>query len=160
VAWRDLLRTQTNKESNHKRHAIFILWFSQVKLVYFHVVASQWTRVALNPFQVIQWSTWIPRLFSLVFSPVCEESPQLGASRPYNDDHKRSIEVREGRATHTRLKSQHNHTHKSQLELKTQPTEFTTQMELKSLSQRIKCAKLESRSLECFLNVWVTPPYA
>jgi hypothetical protein len=37
--------------------------------------------------------------------PVCEESPQLGASRPYNDDHKRSTKVREGRATHTRLKS-------------------------------------------------------
>jgi hypothetical protein len=41
----------------------------------------------------------------LSLSPVCEESPQLGASRPYNDDHKRSTEVREGRATHTRLKS-------------------------------------------------------
>jgi hypothetical protein len=41
----------------------------------------------------------------LILSPVCEESPQLGASRPYNDDHKRSTEVREGRATHTRLKS-------------------------------------------------------
>jgi hypothetical protein len=89
--------------------------------------------------------------FFLSLSPVCEESPQLGASRPYNDDHKRSTEVREGRATHTRLKSQHNHAHKSQLELKTQPTEFTTQMELKSLSQRIKCAKLESWSLRMFL---------
>jgi uncharacterized protein YbcC (UPF0753/DUF2309 family) len=64
---------------------------------------------------------------------------------------KKSTEVREGRATHTRLKSQHNHTHKSQLELKTQPTEFTTQMELKSLSQRIKYAKLESWSLRMFL---------
>jgi hypothetical protein len=40
-----------------------------------------------------------------MISPVCEESPQLGASRPYSDDHKRSTEVREGRATHTRLKS-------------------------------------------------------
>jgi hypothetical protein len=44
-------------------------------------------------------------VFFLSLSPVCEESPQLGASRPYNDDHKRSTEVREGRATHTRLKS-------------------------------------------------------
>jgi hypothetical protein len=43
--------------------------------------------------------------FFLSLSPVCEESPKLGASRPYNDDHKRSTEVREGRATHTRLKS-------------------------------------------------------
>jgi hypothetical protein len=88
----------------------------------------------------------------LCLSPVCEESPQLGASRPYNDDHKRCMEVREGRATHTRLKSQHNHAHKSQFELKTQRTEFTTQMELKSLSQGIKCAKLESRSLIMFLE--------
>jgi hypothetical protein len=48
---------------------IFIPWFGQVILAYFHVVASQWTRVALNPFQVIQWSTWIPRFFlSLSFS--------------------------------------------------------------------------------------------
>jgi hypothetical protein len=65
------------------------------------------------------------------------------------------MEVREGRAIHTRLKSQHNHAHKSQLELKTQPTEFTTQMELKSLSQRIKCAKLESWRLRMFLECLV-----
>jgi hypothetical protein len=32
----------------------FIPWFGQVTLAYFHVVASQWTRVALNPFQVIR----------------------------------------------------------------------------------------------------------
>jgi hypothetical protein len=38
----------------HKRHTIFIPWFGQVTLAYFHVVASQWTRVALNHFQVIQ----------------------------------------------------------------------------------------------------------
>jgi hypothetical protein len=77
-----------------------------ITLAYFHVVASQWTRVALNPFQVIQWSTWIPRCSSfLSFSPVCEESPQLGASRPYNWWSQRSTEVREGRAMHTRLKS-------------------------------------------------------
>jgi hypothetical protein len=28
-----------------------------ITLAYLHVVASQWTRVALNPFQVIQRST-------------------------------------------------------------------------------------------------------
>jgi hypothetical protein len=33
---------------------IFIPWFSQVTLAYFHIMASQWTRVALNPFQAIQ----------------------------------------------------------------------------------------------------------
>jgi hypothetical protein len=88
----------------------------------------------------------------LCLSPVCEESPQLGASRPYNDDHKRCTKVRDERATHTRLNSQHNHAHKSQLELKTQRMEFTTQMELKSLSQRIECTKLESRSIRMYLE--------
>jgi ABC-type nickel/cobalt efflux system permease component RcnA len=33
---------------------------------------------------------------------------------------------------------QHNHAHKSQLELETQHMEFATQLELKSLTQRIK----------------------
>jgi hypothetical protein len=41
----------------------------------------------------------------LILSPVCEESPQLGASRPYNWWSQRSTEVREGRATHTRRKT-------------------------------------------------------
>jgi hypothetical protein len=43
--------------------------------------------------------------------------------------------------------TQHNHTHKSRLELETQHTEFTTQMQLKSLTQRIECVELESWSL-------------
>jgi hypothetical protein len=43
--------------------------------------------------------------------------------------------------------TQHNHAHKSRLKLETQRTEFTTQMEIKSLSQRIECVKLESWSL-------------
>jgi hypothetical protein len=38
--------------------------------------------------------------FFLRLSPVCEESPQLGASHPYNWWSQRSTEVREGRATH------------------------------------------------------------
>jgi hypothetical protein len=42
------------EKSNTKRHDVFIPWFGQVTLAYFHVVVSQWTRVALNPFQVIQ----------------------------------------------------------------------------------------------------------
>jgi hypothetical protein len=32
----------------------------------------------------LKWSTWIPRCSCFSFlNPVCEESPQLGASRPY-----------------------------------------------------------------------------
>jgi hypothetical protein len=47
---------------------------------------------------------------------------------------------------------QHNHAHKSRLELETQHTEFATQMELKSLTQRIKCVESESGSLRMFLE--------
>jgi hypothetical protein len=60
-------RQSMRKQSQETRD--FIPWFGQVTLAYIHVLASQWTRVALNPFQVIQWSTWIPRFFlSLSFS--------------------------------------------------------------------------------------------
>jgi hypothetical protein len=41
-------------------------------------------------------------------------------------------------------KLEHNHAHKPQLELKTQLKELSTQLELKSLSQRIECARMES----------------
>jgi hypothetical protein len=60
-------------------------------------------------------------------------------------------------------KHEHNHAHKPQLELTTQLKEFFTQMELKSLSQRIKCARMESLCLgmikECLgdssMRLWV-----
>jgi hypothetical protein len=92
-------------------------------------------------------------LNTMVFSflsilPVCEESPQVGVSRPYNVDHKRSTEVREGKATHVRLNLQHTHAHKSRLELKTRRREFTTQTELKSLTQQSKYVEAESMSLK------------
>jgi hypothetical protein len=47
---------------------------------------------------------------------------------------------------------QHNHSLKSRLELERQHTEFATQMELKSLTQRIKCVESESGSLRMFLE--------
>jgi hypothetical protein len=53
VAMERALANKTITEKQHKRHTIFIQWFDQVTLAYFHV-ASQWTRVALNPFQLIQ----------------------------------------------------------------------------------------------------------
>jgi hypothetical protein len=53
---------------------------------------------------------------------------------------------------HTQVSNpQHNHAHKSQLELEAQHTEFATQMELKSLTQRIKCMESKSGSLRMFL---------
>jgi hypothetical protein len=89
--------------------------------------------------------------FLIVFSPVCEESPRVGASHPYSDDHKRNTEVREEKATHTRFNPQHTHAHKPRLELKSQHREYATQMELKSLTQSIKCVETESGSLRMFL---------
>jgi hypothetical protein len=89
---------------------------------------------------------------SLSTLPVCEESPQVGASRPYNKDHKESTRVRLGEQHTQDLNPQHNHAHKPRLELKTQHMEFATQTELKSLTQRIKCVETESGSLRMFLG--------
>jgi hypothetical protein len=38
--------------------------------------------------------------FPYLFFPVCEESPQVGVSRPYNKDHNESTRVRLGSNTH------------------------------------------------------------
>jgi hypothetical protein len=110
-------------------------------------VASQWTRVALNPFQVIQWSTWIPRLFFLISFPVCEESPQVGASRPCKIYHKERTRVRLGRATQTRLKNAAHQ--RTQVKTWAQMThrEFSTRIELKYLTQQSKCVGAESGCL-------------
>jgi hypothetical protein len=91
-------------------------------------------------------------VFIFEYSSVCEESPQVGASRPYNIDHKESTRVRLGEQHTQDLNLQHNHTHKPRLELKTQHREFATQTELKSLTQRIKCVDTKSRSLRMFLE--------
>jgi hypothetical protein len=49
-------------------------------------------------------------VFSLLsIFPVCEESPQVGASRPYNIDHKESTRVRMGEQHTQDSNPQHNH---------------------------------------------------
>jgi hypothetical protein len=53
-------------------------------------------------------------LFLITF-PVCEESPQVGASRPYNKYQCKSTRVREG--SNTQIRS-NTHTHRPRLELK------------------------------------------
>jgi hypothetical protein len=63
---------------------------------------------------------------SYSLSPVCEESPQFGASRHYNDDHKRDTEVREESNTHkTQIRSTTTHT-SEEVSTQTQREEFTT----------------------------------
>jgi hypothetical protein len=94
---------------------------------------------------MINLNTTVFYLLSIL--PICKESPQVGVSRPYNIDHKESTRVRM-REQHTQDPiPQHTHAHKPRLELETQHTEFTTQTELKSLTQSIKCVEAESRSL-------------
>jgi hypothetical protein len=94
---------------------------------------------------MINLNTTVFSLLSIL--PVCEESPQVGASRPYYIDHKESTRVRMGEQHTLDSNPQHTHTHKPRLELKTQHREFATQTELKSLTQSIKCVEAESRSL-------------
>jgi hypothetical protein len=144
-------RSLTNKtitEEQHKRHAIFIPWFGQVTLAYFQVVASQFDEGCTQPLSsdpMINLNTMVFSLLSIL--PVCEESPQVGASLPYNIDHKESTRVRMGEQHTQDPNPQHTHAHKLRLELETQHIEFATQTELKSLTQSIKCVEAESGSL-------------
>jgi hypothetical protein len=142
------LANKTIAEGQHKRHAIFIPWFGQVTLAYFHIVASQLDEgctQSLSSDLMINLNTTVFSLLSIL--PVCEESPQVGASRPYNIDHKESTRVRMGEQHTQDPNPQHTHAHKPRLELETQHGEFATQTELKSLTQSIKCVEAESRSL-------------
>jgi hypothetical protein len=66
-------------------------------------------------------------------------------------DHKESTRVRMGEQHTQDSNLQHNHAHKSRLELETQHREFATQTELRSLTQRMKCVEMESGSLRMFL---------
>ena len=54
VAIERALEKKSITEKSNTRDTVFYPWFGQVSLVYLHVVASHWTRVAFNPFQVIQ----------------------------------------------------------------------------------------------------------
>jgi hypothetical protein len=59
----------------------------------------------------------------------------------------RSTRVREEKQHTQDSNPQHTHAHQPRLELETQHREFTARMELKSLTQRIKCVEEESGSL-------------
>jgi hypothetical protein len=155
------LANKTITEEQHKRHTIFIPWFGQVTLAYFHVVASQLDEGCTQPLSsdpMINLNTTVFSLLSIL--PVCKESPQVGASRPYNIDHKESTRVRMGEQHMQDPNPQRNHAHKPRLELETQHREFATQTELKSLTQSIKCVEAESGVLECLEKAWCPAPCA
>jgi hypothetical protein len=55
VAMERGLANETITEKSSTRDTVFYpVVQPSITLAYFHVVASQWTKVALNPFQVIQ----------------------------------------------------------------------------------------------------------
>jgi hypothetical protein len=98
-----LHNTITTKRSTQRWHNGLSRGSAKSNTCLLHVVASQWTRVAINPFQAVQRPTSIPRCFAFtLLYPTCEESPQLGASRPYTLMFTKKHRVREGGATHTR----------------------------------------------------------
>jgi hypothetical protein len=98
-----LHNTITTKRSTQRWHSGLSRGSAKSNTCLVHVVASQRTRVAINPFQAVQWPTWIPRCFAFtLLYPTCEESPQLGASRPYTLMITKKHGIREGCATHTR----------------------------------------------------------
>jgi hypothetical protein len=76
--------------------------------------------------------------------PVCEESPQLRVSRPYNKDLSESTRVREGSSKH---KSATIRTHTAKTWAQMNRNKFTTRMELKSLRKSIKCTETECERL-------------
>jgi hypothetical protein len=85
-------------------------------------------------------------LFLITFL-VCEESPQVEVSRPYNKYQSESTRVREGSNTHKSQQYEHTQA-KTSAQLK--HNKFTTRTELKSLRMSIECMRMECESLRIF----------
>jgi hypothetical protein len=78
--------------------------------------------------------------FFLITFPVCEESPQVGVSPPYNKYQSESTRLRKGSNTH---KSTTIRTHTAKTWAQMNSTRFTTRTELKSLRKSIECTNTE-----------------
>jgi hypothetical protein len=131
---------------------MFIPWFGQVILAYFHVVVSQWTRVALNPFQAIQWSTWIPRSFPLEYSSRLRGISTIWSLSPFQLRSQRRHESKVGESNTRKTQVCNTTTHtREKVSTQTQHEEFTTRIVLKSQERWSDCMKAESRSLRMFL---------
>jgi hypothetical protein len=76
--------------------------------------------------------------FFLLIYPVCEESPQLGVSHPFNEDQSESTRVSEG-SKHTQIHS-NTHTHGQDLS-SNEYHKVLTRTKLKSLRMSNECAK-------------------
>jgi hypothetical protein len=113
---RALEKNLITEKSNTRDTMFYPVVRPSITLAYFHVVASQWTRVALNPFQVIQWSTWIPWFSSLyLFSCLWGISTSWSLS-PLQSWSQQEQKSKGGKETHTRLESHQQYAHKSRRE--------------------------------------------
>jgi hypothetical protein len=151
VAMERALEKKSITEKSNTRDTVFYpMVRPSITLAYFHVVVSQWTRVALNPFQVIQWSTWIPQSFSLEFFSRLRGISTSWSLSPLQCWSQEKHKSKGGKDTHTRINSQQTHAHKPRWEHKTRRKEFTTQTVLKSLTRWTDCVIEESRRLRMF----------
>jgi hypothetical protein len=127
-----------------------MVWPSRT-LAYFYVVASQWTRVALNTFQLIQRSTWIPwcSSFSQLFHVWgISTSWSLSPLQDWSQIHPKS---KVGRETHTRARvAATTRTQVKKRAHKHSATSLQLKQVLKSQTQRIGCVFVESRRLRMF----------
>jgi hypothetical protein len=133
--------------------AIFILWFGQVE----HLPTSTLWRpngwgLHSTPFK--QSNDLLEDHDFLPYSrcSLCEESPQVGVSHPYNIDLNENHKSKGGKKPHTKARvAATTHTHTNQEKsTQTQRNKFTTQQVLKSQSQWSGFVLAESRCLRMF----------
>jgi hypothetical protein len=148
---RSLANEAITKKKSTRDTVFYPVVRPSITLNYFHVVASQWTKVVLNLFQVIQWSTWIPRSFSLVFFSRLRGISTSWSLLPLQYRSQRSTRVREGKQlTQDLNRSKHTHT-SEEVSTQTRHREFATQTVLKSQERWSDCVGAESRRLRMFI---------
>jgi hypothetical protein len=109
-----LQNTITTKRSTQRWHSGLSRGSAKSNTCLLHVVASQRTRVALNPFQAVQRPTLIPWCFAFtLLYPACEESPHFGASRPYNLIITKKHRSKDGMSNAHKTQNQSNNMHTS-----------------------------------------------
>jgi hypothetical protein len=96
---RALVKHNGHKENKHKSHDDLSRGSAKYNTCLLHVAPmDEGCTQLLSCDPMIHLNTTV--VFFLILFPVCEESPQLGVSRPYNKDQGESTRVREGSNTH------------------------------------------------------------
>jgi hypothetical protein len=103
----------------------------------------------LSSDSMINLNTTVFYLLSILL--VCEESPQVGASRPYSIDHKESTRVRMGEQHTQDSNLQYNHAHKWRSEHTTTAQGVYNSNSAQISRTMIDCVNAESRCLRMFL---------